>query len=144
GGNDGNNLVVPIDARHDDYLAARGDPNNGGLGLPLAQLLPLTPASGTALYGLHPSMPELVPLWESGALAVPFHVGTRGGSTDQADDAAGRAPRPMSLMPHQDQQLQWQTSLPDRQSRTGWGGRIADGLGTPSLPPLVSVAGNAL
>lgn len=144
GGNDGNNLVVPVDARYDDYLAARGDPANGGLGLPLTQLLPLNPATGTATFGLHPSMPELVPLWESGALAVLFNVGTLVAPTDKADDAAGRVPRPMSLMSHQDQQNQWQTSLPDQQSRTGWGGRIADGLGTSSLPPLVSVAGNAL
>jgi uncharacterized protein (DUF1501 family) len=144
GGNDGNNLVVPVDARHADYLSARGDPGNGGLGLALDQLLPLAPASGSAAYGLHPSMPELVPLWESGALAVLFNVGTLVAPSSKADDAAGRVPRPLSLMSHQDQQNQWQTSLPDRQSRTGWGGRIADGLGTASLPPLVSVAGNVL
>jgi len=144
GGNDGNNLVVPIDARYNDYFAARGDPASGGLGLPMDQLLPLTPTTGTPTYGLHPALPELVPLWESGALAVLFNVGTLVAPTDKADDAAGRVPRPMSLMSHQDQQNQWQTSLPDQQSRTGWGGRIADGLPTSSLPPLVSVAGNAL
>jgi uncharacterized protein (DUF1501 family) len=144
GGNDGNNLVVPVDGRHADYLAVRGDPSNGGLGLPLDQLLPLDPATGSAAYGLHPSMPELVPLWESGALAVLFNVGTLVAPSNKADDAAGRVPRPLSLMSHQDQQNQWQTSLPDRQSRTGWGGRLADGLPTASLPPLVSVAGNVL
>jgi uncharacterized protein (DUF1501 family) len=47
-------------------------------------------------------------------------------------------------MSHQDQQNQWQTSLPDRPARSGWGGRIADGLPAASLPPLVSVAGNVL
>src|SRR5262249_58945513 len=118
GAAEGNARGARIEARHDDYLAARGDPTNGGLGLPLAQLLPLAPASGSAIYGLHPSMPELVPLWELGALAVLFNVGTLVAPTDKADDAAGRIPRPMSLMSHQDQQLQWQTSLPDRQSRT--------------------------
>ncbi len=144
GGNDGNNLIVPVDARYADYAAARRQPTDGGLALPLDQLLPLAPASGAASYGLHPDMPELQQLWDSGALAVLFNVGTLVAPTTKADDAAGRVPRPESLMSHQDQQNQWQTSLPDRPSRTGWGGRLADQLPAASLPPLVSVAGNAL
>lgn len=144
GGNDGNNLVVPVDARYAGYAAARRQPADGGLALPLAQLLPLAPASGAAAYGLHPDMPELQQLWTSGALGVVFNVGTLVAPTTKADDAAGRVPRPQSLMSHQDQQNQWQTSLPDRPARSGWGGRIADRLPGASLPPLVSVAGNVL
>jgi uncharacterized protein (DUF1501 family) len=144
GGNDGNNVVVPVDARYTDYATARRQPADGGLALPLEQLLPLAPASGSAQYGFHPSMPELQQLWTDGALAVVFNVGTLVAPTSKADDAAGRVPRPESLMSHQDQQNQWQTSLPDRPSRTGWGGRLADQLPAASLPPLVSVAGNVL
>jgi len=33
GGNDGNNMVVPVDARYDDYLAARRPQTEGGLAL---------------------------------------------------------------------------------------------------------------
>ncbi len=144
GGNDGNNLVVPIDARYADYAAARRQPTDGGLALPLDQLLPLSPPTGPAAYGLHPDLPELQQLWTAGALGVLFNVGTLVAPTSKADDAAGRVPRPESLMSHQDQQNQWQTSLPDRPARSGWGGRIADGLPVASLPPLVSVAGNVL
>ena len=144
GGNDGNNLVVPVDARYTDYATARGQQSDGGLALPMDQLLPLAPATGAASYGLNPNMPELQQLWNSGALGVLFNVGTLVAPTNKADDAAGRVPRPESLMSHQDQQNQWQTSLPDRQSRTGWGGRIADQLPAASLPSLVSVAGNVL
>ena len=144
GGNDGNNMVVPVDARYADYAAARRQPGEGGLALSLDQLLPLTQASGVAEYGLHPSMPELQQLWNDGALAVLFNVGTLVAPTDKADDAAGRVPRPESLMSHQDQQNQWQTSLADRPSRTGWGGRLADRLPAAALPSLVSVAGNVL
>ncbi|HVP61642.1 MAG TPA: DUF1501 domain-containing protein [Myxococcaceae bacterium] len=144
GGNDGNNMVVPVDARYADYAAARRQPADGGLALPLDQLLPLAPASGAAAYGLHPDMPELQQLWDAGALGVLFNVGTLVAPTTKADDAAGRVPRPQSLMSHQDQQNQWQTSMPDRPVRSGWGGRIADGLPAASLPPLVSVAGNVL
>ena len=144
GGNDTNNMVVPVDARYADYAAARRQPSDGGLALPLDQLLPLTLASGSTQYGFHPSMPELQQLWSDGALAVVFNVGTLVAPTSKSDDAAGRVPRPESLMSHQDQQNQWQTSLPDRPSRTGWGGRLADQLPAASLPPLVSVAGNVL
>jgi len=144
GGNDANNMVVPVDARYTDYATARRQPTDGGLALPLEQLLPLAPASGSAQYGFHPSMPELQQLWNDGALGVVFNVGTLVAPTNKADDAAGRVPRPESLMSHQDQQNQWQTSMPDRPSRTGWGGRLADQLPASSLPPLVSVAGNVL
>ena len=144
GGNDANNMVVPVDARYTDYATARRQPADGGLALSLDQLLPLAPASGSAQYGFHPSLPELQQLWNDGALAVVFNVGTLVAPTSKADDAAGRVPRPESLMSHQDQQNQWQTSLPDRPSRTGWGGRLADQLPAASLPPLVSVAGNVL
>jgi len=144
GGNDGNNMVVPVDAGYADYAAARGQPADGGLALPLDQLLPLTPANGSASYGFHPGMPELQQLWNDGVLGVLFNVGTLVAPTNKADDAAGRVARPESLMSHQDQQNQWQTSLPDRPSRTGWGGRMADQLPAASLPPMVSVAGNVL
>ena len=144
GGNDGNNMVVPVDARYSDYATARRQPTDGGLALAMDQLLPLAPASGPAQYGFHPSMPELQQLWNQGALAVMFNVGTLVAPTSKADDSAGRVPRPESLMSHQDQQNQWQTSLPDRPSRTGWGGRLADQLPSAPLPPLVSVAGNVL
>jgi uncharacterized protein (DUF1501 family) len=142
GGNDGNNLVVPVDARYQDYATARG--GEAGLALPQQQLLALAPATGSAEFGVHPSMPEVQALWNAGALAVLFNVGTLVAPATKADDAAGRVPRPLSLLSHQDQQNQWQTSLPDRQSRSGWGGRISDGLSSQSLPSLVSVAGNVL
>jgi uncharacterized protein (DUF1501 family) len=144
GGNDGNNMVVPVDARYADYAAARRQPTDGGLALAMDQLLPLAPASGSAQFGFHPSMPELQQLWNQGSLALLFNVGTLVAPTSKADDSAGRVPRPESLMSHQDQQNQWQTSLADRPSRTGWGGRLADQLPSAPLPPLVSVAGNAL
>src|SRR6516165_5775418 len=70
GGNDANNMVVPVDARYTDYATARRQPTDGGLALPLEQLLPLAPASGSVQYGFHPSMPELQHLWNDGALGV--------------------------------------------------------------------------
>jgi uncharacterized protein (DUF1501 family) len=145
GGNDGNNTVVPLDsAGYAAYATARGAIGAGGLALPQAQLLPLAPASGTAAYGLHPNLPELQTLWNDGVLGVVFNVGTLLAPTTKQQFLQSSVPVPISLLSHQDQQHQWQTSLSDQYSRTGWGGRIADGLGAGPLPAVISISGNQL
>ncbi len=145
GGNDGNNMVVPVDSTgYAAYAAARGAIGAGGLALPADQLLPLAPASGTAASGLHPNLPELQTLWNSGALGVVFNVGTLLAPTTKAQYLANAVPIPISLLSHQDQQHQWQTSLSDQYSQTGWGGRIADGLAAGPLPSVISISGNQL
>jgi uncharacterized protein (DUF1501 family) len=144
GGNDGNNMVVPVDATgYGAYATARGT-GTGGLALPLAQLLPLTPASGAAAYGLHPNLPDLQTLWTDGVLGVVFNVGTLLAPTTKQDFLQNSVPVPISLLSHQDQQHQWQTALSDQYSRTGWGGRIADGLPGGPLPSVISISGNTL
>jgi uncharacterized protein (DUF1501 family) len=146
GGNDGNNMVVPLDsAGYAAYASARGVIGSGGLALPQNELLPLTPpGGGTAAYGFHPNLPELQTLWSQGALGVVFNVGTLLAPTTKATYLANAVPVPISLLSHQDQQHQWQTSLSDQYSRTGWGGRIADGLAAAPLPAVVSISGNQL
>ncbi len=145
GGNDGNNMVVPLDsAGYAAYAAARGAIGAGGLALAQAQLLPLTPSSGTAAYGLHPNLPDVQTLWNDGALGVVFNVGTLLAPTTKQQFLQNSVPVPISLLSHQDQQHQWQTSLSDQYSRTGWGGRIADGLGKGPLPAVISISGNQL
>jgi uncharacterized protein (DUF1501 family) len=53
GGNDANNMIVPIDsAGYASYAQTRSY-----LALPQATLLPLTVAQGAAQYGLHPALP---------------------------------------------------------------------------------------
>src|SRR5215467_16178009 len=59
GGNDGNNMVVPVDGGYAAYQAVRGPAglaigNNGGA----TDLLPMNPIS-IGHFGLHPNMPEL-------------------------------------------------------------------------------------
>ena len=53
--------------------------------------------------------------------------------------------KPPQLFSHNDQQVQWQTSIPDQQSRTGWGGRCADLLysmnGDSTVSMSMSLAG---
>jgi uncharacterized protein (DUF1501 family) len=140
GGNDANNLIVPIDSAYADYASIRGN-----LTLPFSSLLPLrtgTSAGDPAYvdgdghsYGLHPNCPELQTLFGEGKLAALLNVGTllRPITRDQyLTNATGT--RPPQLFSHSDQVTQWQTSIPDQPPTTGWGGRVADLLNATSNP----------
>ena len=148
GGNDGNNTVVPLDSRYSDYLTVRGDGSNGGIGLAQSSLVPLTPASGSASYGLHPNLSDLQGIWNSGQMALLFNTGTLLQPMTVADYKSGAKPAPLDLFSHADQQNQMQTALSDSQSQSGWGGRIADALaganGSSPLPLVLSTGGNVL
>jgi uncharacterized protein (DUF1501 family) len=126
GGNDANNMIVPIDnATYNIYVQARGP-------LALAQntLLPLnlvTPDPQGRSFGLHPNMPELQSLFNNDRkLAIMANVGTLVQPTTAAQYLNGSAKLPPQLFSHADQQVEWQTGWPDGPRITGWGGRLAD------------------
>ncbi|MDB5291282.1 MAG: hypothetical protein JWL69_2523 [Phycisphaerales bacterium] len=127
GGNDGNNLIVPTDTTtYNQYSAARGI-----LTLPLpgqtGGLLPLNPLTNDGhTYGLHPSCPELAALFNSGQAAVLVNVGTLLAPLTKTQYFNRSVATPSQLFSHNDQQLEWQTSIEDQPSKTGWGGRSAD------------------
>jgi uncharacterized protein (DUF1501 family) len=125
GGNDANNMLVPHDANgYASYATARGT-----LAIPQASLLPLTLANGDGRdFGLHPNLLELQALFNQGHLGVVTNVGTLVAPVTRAQYLAGGAAVPPQLFSHADQSVQWQTSVPDVISRTGWGGRMADML----------------
>src|SRR5579859_3224979 len=89
GGNDGNNTVIPFDtAGYAAYLAGRGDStaNNQLLGLPQGALLPITPGANSQPYSafaLHPQMPAIQNLYNSGKVALVANVGTLVKPTDK-------------------------------------------------------------
>lgn len=144
GGNDGNNTVVPIEnAEYNSYRTVRG-----GLALTQAELLPITAPSAGRQFGLHPRLPELQSLFSQGRAAVMCNVGTLVEPATRAQYQARSIERPLSLFSHSDQQLQWQASISDELSRTGWGGRMADRLAYANagatVPMIVSVAGTQL
>jgi uncharacterized protein (DUF1501 family) len=136
GGNDSNNMIVPIDSRYAAYQAMRG-----AVALAPGTLLP---ASGSG-FGFHPSLVNVQRLFQQNAVAPIFNVGTlvRPTTRDTLQDSA----LPRNLYSHSDQTQQWQSSDPNG-GGTGWGGRINDvmtSLNTGALPPGVSVnGGNAL
>src|SRR5580693_304881 len=62
GGNDGHNTVVPIKTAQQNYNLYQL--NRGGLAIPQSSLLPI--ANGSDTYGLHPSLPEILSLYNQG------------------------------------------------------------------------------
>src|SRR5438045_4409884 len=123
GGNDANNVVIPHDnAGYASYAAARGI-----LAIPQASLLPLTLLNGDGRdFAFHPNLAELQALFNQGHLGIVSNVGTLVAPVTRAQYLAGGAAVPSQLFSHADQSVQWQTSVPDQISKTGWGGRMAD------------------
>jgi len=130
GGNDSNNTVIPFDTKgYNNYAALR---TAGGSSIALAQntLLPLTPLPN---FALHPSLPDVQALFNSGNAAI----------------VAANANVPTNLFSHPDQQEEWQNAAASGATPTGWAGRISDVMTGPynasaSIPMITSVGGDTL
>jgi uncharacterized protein (DUF1501 family) len=120
GGNDGNNLLVPTDARYTAYQRAR--PN---LALDRNALLPLTLKNASGL-ALHPAMAGLQGLVNAGSASVVANVGPLLVPTAKAQWSARSVPLPANLFSHSDQQATWQSGIADAPARNGWGGRLLE------------------
>ncbi|MGI8602147.1 MAG: DUF1501 domain-containing protein [Verrucomicrobiales bacterium] len=133
GGNDASNMLVPNStAEYTDYAAARGGLalwNDAGQATPEQPyyLLPLNSANTAGReFGVHSVCPEIRDLFNAGRLAFLNNVGTLVEPMTRALYTSGRGRRPPQLFSHNDQVVQWQTSVPDQISTTGWGGRASD------------------
>ncbi len=142
GGNDANNTVIPFDTNgYGAYKSLRAS-----LALDQSTLLTLP---GLANYALHPSLPKMQGLVNSGAAAIVSNVGTLLQPTTRANYLAGKVVNPVNLFSHPDQQEEWQNVAPSGSTATGWAGRIADSMAgvynkSASLPMITSVAGDTL
>jgi uncharacterized protein (DUF1501 family) len=122
GGNDASNLIVPLGSGYNAYATSRSV-----LALPQSTLLPLAPkTSDGRTFGLHPSMAEIHSLFGQGKAALLANVGTLVEPTTKSQYTARSVRLPPQLFSHNDQQVQWQSSIPDRPFQSGWGGRTAD------------------
>jgi uncharacterized protein (DUF1501 family) len=137
GGNDANNLIVPYDTSgYNAYAAARTT-----LALPQSSLLPITPLSTDGRsYGLHGSVGPLAELFATGKLAMLANVGTLVVPTTRAQYEARSVPLPAQLFSHNDQQVQWQSSVSDQPFSSGWGGRLADLMNAFNENPALSMS----
>ncbi len=144
GGNDSFNTLVPTTpSEYEDYLTARTNLAIGhGVDNGVSELLPLNGDVGGRTFGLHPSMPRLAALYNSGKAAFVANVGTLVEPIPSVDSLqTGTFRVPVSLEAHNIQQEQWETCVPQENAwSSGWFGRAADVLnlfGSDS-PPLAA------
>lgn len=141
GGNDANNTIIPFDTKgYANYATLRGP-------LALAQNSLLT-LPGLANFALHPNLPEIQALVNTGQAAVVANVGTLLQPTTRTQYLAGSV-NPVNLFSHPDQQEEWQNVSASGSTATGWAGRMADVMGAThnggaSIPMVTSVAGDTL
>lgn len=123
GGNDSNNLLLPRSgADFTAYQTARG-----AIALPQASILPITPLNPDGRdYGLHPNCTGLQSLFAQGRAAFLANAGPLVAPVTRQDYINRTAALPRQLFSHSDQQVIWQSSIPQGPATSGWGGRIAD------------------
>jgi uncharacterized protein (DUF1501 family) len=145
GGNDSNNSVIPMDdASSQAYQSIRGN-----LALTGSDLTATVSSASGAPLAFHAKLAEIASLFSTKELAVVANVGSLVEPLTRDQYRQSGAPIPSNLFSHADQQLQWQTSVAQGNSSTGWGGRAADyiasqNINAPGFPAVVSVAGNSL
>jgi uncharacterized protein (DUF1501 family) len=156
GGNDYANTVVNFDNdSYAKYLAIRGA-NAGSntsdvvmqqAALAATELRPGVPLANGLKYALHPSMPGLAGLFNSGKAAVQLNIGPLIVPVTRAQynlNDFRNYPLPPKLFSHNDQQSTWQSFAPEG-ATAGWGGKIGDVTKANNTDPLftcVSLTGN--
>ncbi len=146
GGNDSNNMVIPLDGgAYGSYQAARPT-----LAIPQGNVLPINnpPSMAGQSFGFHPNMAEMRDLFNANKLSVVTNVGPLVAPMTQAQYIANSVPRPYALFSHSDQIQAWQSGRSDVKIGTGWGGRSADAIaacngGGSGFPTVTSISGSA-
>ncbi|QIA65042.1 DUF1501 domain-containing protein [Vibrio astriarenae] len=142
GGNDGFNMLVPNnDAHYDEYVTARPD-----IALPQDSLLPLALSTDSTLtLGLHPSMSDVQPLFNSGKMVAIANSGVLIEPSTKAGLEDGSHAMPPFLFSHNSQQDEWQRGWSGSNTTLGWAGRLMDVLSSDDkvLSPMFSLNGYA-
>ncbi len=139
GGNDGNDILVPVDAAYDDYYRARPS-----IAIKKDALKSFQSKHLGHSMGLNPAMSALLPLFNSGKLAFVSNVGPLIEPTTVADVLSNRAKIPPFLLSHPEQTSTVQGWMGD-EDQSGWGGRALEVLGESAKlkAPLISVDNGA-
>lgn len=133
GGNDSFNMLVPHDSdpSSGNSLYKNYKNTRSNLALPFNQLRHLNHVNaGYTPLALHPALPKLTNLYNNSRnVAFISNVGTLIepiANRNQINN--NQVQTPLGLLSHSDQQLQWQTCMPQDRSAVGWAGRMADML----------------
>lgn len=121
GGYDGNDALIPIDSRYDDYARVRG-----AMALPRDGLAPLAGSHDGGQYAMHPGLSPLAPLFDAGRLAWIANVGTLVKPLS-IESARASIDLPPFLLSHQDQIAAQQGWLYG-EDQSGWGGRAIEAM----------------
>ena len=138
GGNDANNMIVPLDTTQFSYY----NQARGPLALSQNSLLQL-PGIG---YGLNSAFPTLQKAFTQGQAAMIANVGPLVQPTTVAQYKAAQVQLPDALMSHQDQQEVWETGGYHSGTGPGWAGLMADRISSSynsSNLPMVTLLGPA-
>ena len=123
GGHDSLNMLVPYeDGPYADYKNIRPL-----LAIPKEKLIPLNINGYPSGYALHPKLPKLAELFNSGELAFISNVGPLVEPTTKESIEVKQANLPPHLLSHNSQTELWSSCITDRSApKTGWAGRLAD------------------
>ena len=162
GGNDTNNMVIPMhnDANVSNYAAYAAERSASGLALTQTELANTqinVPRLGLP-YALHPALGTgtagainngIHELYTQGKLAIVANVGTLVRPLTKAQYQSSAFAKPYQIGSHSDQKTQFQTSISNTQAFTGWGGRVSDRLTASQnpnglVPMITSIAGAQL
>ncbi len=154
GGVDSYNMLVPTgttasgDNGYNEYKAVRTDlalPNAGANGGVLAlnntqcSSFRGIPCSYNS-FGVHPAMTGVRDLFNTGKLAFMGNIGTLVEPVANLTEyQSGLKKLPLGMFSHSDQQMQWQTSIPQTRDAAGFGGRIADMMNAANTHQEVSM-----
>src|ERR1700734_4364994 len=145
GGNDSNNTVIPMDdISYPAYTSIRGS-----LALSASELTPTVYSVSNAPFAFHGKLAEVASMFSSKELAVVANTGSLVQPLTRTQYQGSQAPIPLNLFSHADQQLQWQTSIAQGNSSTGWAGRVADYLNSQKInssnfPAFLSGGGSSM
>ena len=131
GGSDSHNMLIPHEsAQYTHYSNTRS-----AVAIPRDQILRLDNTD----FGVHPAMSGIQELFNSGRLSFVSNVGTLLRPMQKDEVWQNEQELPLGLFSHSDQVQQWQTSLPDSRSSIGWGGKLADLMGSMNTNDKISM-----
>ena len=142
GGNDGNNMLIPLEsAKYNEYAAIRSL-----IAIPQSACLPLTAAGTDGAYGFHPALGNIAQLYNDGSALVVANVGPLKTPATKSQLTVSPNLIPEALLSHPAGAAQWESASTMEYPSTGWGGRVADLVGSQSgsLPPVLSAGINSI